>query len=148
MKVFITALVIAALLGAITTELYDRFLDGKYLGLLALTFIACLTGALAVTQLSTSLPASRPRQPTRQHSKSKRHESRETGTVKWFNRSKGFGFIIRQNAEEIFVHYRSIKSDGTHRAHLSEGERVTFTVVERNKGQQAENVAPVGASGE
>ena len=148
MKVFITAFVIAALLGAITTELYDRFLDGKYLGLLALTFIACLTGALAVTRLSASLSTGIPTQTKHRRPKSNRNETRETGTVKWFNRSKGFGFIICQNGEEIFVHYRSIESDGTRRAHLSEGESVTFTVVERNKGRQAENVSPTGSLGE
>ena len=145
MKVFITAFVIAALLGAIITELYDRFFDGNYLGLLALTFIACLTGSLAINRLSASLPTNRQQKIKHRRPKSNPNETRETGTVKWFNRSKGFGFIICQNGEEVFVHYRSIESDGTRRAHLREGEPVTFTVVERNKGRQAENVIPTSA---
>ncbi len=65
-------------------------------------------------------------------------ESRETGTVKWFNVSKGFGFITRDQGDDIFVHYRAIRGDG-HRT-LSEGQRVDFTVVENSKGLQAEDV--------
>ncbi|MCZ6888623.1 MAG: cold shock domain-containing protein, partial [Gammaproteobacteria bacterium] len=66
---------------------------------------------------------------------------RETGTVKWFNRTKGFGFIVRENGEEIFVHHRSIRSDGQQRTSLRDGERVSFEVVKRSKGWQAEDVA-------
>ena len=64
-----------------------------------------------------------------------------TGTVKWFNRSKGFGFIIRPNGEEIFVHHRSIRnSDETRRSNLRDGQEVNYVVADHSKGQQAEDV--------
>jgi cold shock protein len=62
----------------------------------------------------------------------------EQGTVKWFNAAKGFGFIARQNGEDVFVHFSSIQSDG-YRS-LAEGQPVEFTVVRGKKGWQAENV--------
>lgn len=63
---------------------------------------------------------------------------RETGTVKWFNTSKGFGFISRDTGDDIFVHFRAIRGEG-HRV-LVEGQRVEFTVMDRDKGLQAEDV--------
>jgi CspA family cold shock protein len=63
---------------------------------------------------------------------------REAGTVKWFNTSKGFGFISRDSGDDIFVHFRAIRGDG-HRV-LVEGQRVEFAVVQRDKGLQAEDV--------
>ena len=57
---------------------------------------------------------------------------RETGTVKWFNTSKGFGFISRDSGDDIFVHFRAIRGEG-HRV-LVEGQRVEFTVMDREKG--------------
>lgn len=63
---------------------------------------------------------------------------RETGTVKWFNVSKGFGFITRSNGEDVFVHYRSIRGSG--RRTLSEGQKVQFSVAQGDKGLQAEDV--------
>lgn len=64
--------------------------------------------------------------------------ARETGTVKWFNTSKGFGFISRDSGDDIFVHFRAIRGEG-HRV-LVEGQRVEFAVVQRDKGLQAEDV--------
>ncbi len=63
---------------------------------------------------------------------------KETGNVKWFSSSKGFGFITRENGEDIFVHFRSISGDG-HRI-LREGQKVEFAVTEGSKGLQAEDV--------
>ena len=63
---------------------------------------------------------------------------RETGTLKWFNTSKGFGFISRDSGDDIFVHFRAIRGEG-HRV-LVEGQRVEFTVMDRDKGLQAEDV--------
>lgn len=68
-------------------------------------------------------------------------DKRETGTVKWFNTSKGFGFISRDTGEDIFVHFRAIRGEG-HRI-LIEGQRVEFSVMQRDKGLQAEDVTPL-----
>lgn len=66
---------------------------------------------------------------------------RETGTVKWFNDAKGFGFINRGNGkEDVFVHFRAIQ--GTGFKSLKEGQAVTFKVVNGQKGLQAEEVIP------
>ena len=64
---------------------------------------------------------------------------RETGTVKWFNAQKGFGFIQRAEGKDVFVHYTAIKADG-YRS-LEEGQQVEFEVVIGDKGPQAQNVA-------
>ena len=66
---------------------------------------------------------------------------REDGTVKWFNVSKGFGFITKENGEEIFVHFRSIRGEG--RRSLSDGQRVSFVEAQSDKGPQAEDVEPL-----
>ncbi len=63
---------------------------------------------------------------------------REIGTVKWFNSTKGFGFIERENEKDVFVHYSEIDSTG-YRS-LEEGQRVEFTVVDGDKGPQAQKV--------
>ncbi|GGX64498.1 cold-shock protein [Saccharospirillum salsuginis] len=68
-------------------------------------------------------------------------DDREEGIVKWFNVSKGFGFITRDSGEDVFVHFRSIRGRG-HRS-LQEGQRVKFGVVESTKGLQAEDVTVV-----
>ncbi len=65
---------------------------------------------------------------------------RETGTVKWFNSRKGFGFIEREGADDVFVHYSTIQGDGF--KNLEEGQKVEFSVTEGDKGPQAENVVP------
>lgn len=65
-------------------------------------------------------------------------DDREDGQVKWFNVSKGFGFVTRDSGEDVFVHFRSIRGRG-HRS-LQEGQRVRFGVVESTKGLQAEDV--------
>ena len=66
---------------------------------------------------------------------------RETGSVKWFNDTKGYGFITRTSGEDIFVHYRAIRGEG-HRT-LTEGQTVEFAIVEGKKGLQADDVVPV-----
>jgi cold shock protein len=62
----------------------------------------------------------------------------ETGTVKWFNDAKGYGFISRQNGEDVFVHFSAIRASGFRS--LQEGQQVQFDVVKGPKGWQAENV--------
>ena len=62
----------------------------------------------------------------------------ETGIVKWFNASKGYGFIERDSGGDVFVHYSAILGEG-YRS-LEEGQRVEFTVVDGDKGPQAQDV--------
>ena len=63
---------------------------------------------------------------------------KEQGTVKWFNGAKGYGFIERDEGGDIFVHYTAIVGEGFR--NLEEGERVEFSVVESDKGPQAQDV--------
>ena len=66
---------------------------------------------------------------------------RENGVVKWFNNSKGYGFITREQGEDVFVHYSAILGEGYRT--LEEGQRVEFTVAQGQKGPQAENVKAI-----
>ncbi len=61
-----------------------------------------------------------------------------SGTVKWFNEKKGFGFITTDSGDDVFVHHTSIKEEGFRT--LAEGQRVTFEIVDGPKGPQASNV--------
>lgn len=81
-------------------------------------FVAGLLSASAETRVSTD---------------------QETGTVKWFNVKKGYGFITRDQGDDVFVHFRNIEGDG--RRSISEGQRVTFIVIPGDKGLQADQVS-------
>ena len=65
----------------------------------------------------------------------------KTGTVKWFNDEKGFGFIEQEGGKDVFVHFSAI--NGTGRKTLKEGQKVTMEVTQGQKGPQAENVNPL-----
>ena len=67
---------------------------------------------------------------------------RVTGTVKWFNGSKGYGFIEREEGPDVFVHFSAIRGEGFR--NLEEGQSVEFTVEQGQKGLQASDVAVVG----
>ena len=69
-------------------------------------------------------------------------EERVTGTVKWFNGGKGFGFIGREDGDDVFVHYTAIDGDGFR--NLEEGQQVEFSVEQGPKGLQASRVVVVG----
>ena len=66
---------------------------------------------------------------------------KEQGTVKWFNGSKGYGFIERESGEDVFVHYTAILGEGFR--NLIEGQRVEFIVTQGQKGPQAADVEPI-----
>lgn len=66
---------------------------------------------------------------------------RVQGTVKWFNGSKGFGFIEREDGDDVFVHYTAIMGEGFR--NLNEGDRVEFVVAEGQKGPQAQDVVVI-----
>jgi len=67
---------------------------------------------------------------------------RQTGTVKWFDNRKGFGFITAENGDDVFVHFSSINSDGFRT--LEENETVEFEIIDGEKGPQATNVELAG----
>jgi CspA family cold shock protein len=67
--------------------------------------------------------------------------STSTGTVKWFNEAKGFGFIEQESGPDVFAHFSAIKSEGFKT--LAEGQKVEFTLTQGQKGPQAENIVAV-----
>ncbi|NNF15200.1 MAG: cold-shock protein [Gammaproteobacteria bacterium] len=67
--------------------------------------------------------------------------STTTGTVKWFNETKGFGFIEQESGPDVFAHFNAIVGSGFKT--LTEGQKVEFTVTEGQKGLQAENIVPL-----
>ncbi len=67
--------------------------------------------------------------------------STTTGTVKWFNETKGFGFIAQEGGPDVFAHYSAIQGSGFKT--LAEGQKVEFTITQGQKGPQAENIVPV-----
>ena len=95
--------------------------------------------------LASSLLAARPlkrharKRPDDKNRTPYNNSQRESGSVKWFNASKGFGFITRDSGDDIFVHFRSIRGEG-HRV-LRDGQRVEFAISQGDKGLQAEDVA-------
>jgi CspA family cold shock protein len=101
---------------------------------------AAATTAAGSTASNASTAKSKPAK-SKPASKKSAGGKREEGDVKWFNVSKGFGFISRDSGEEIFVHFRSIRGEG--RRSLRDGQRVSFVVADSDKGLQAEEVDPI-----
>lgn len=77
---------------------------------------------------------------TRNCDESRKMAEKQTGTVKWFNDEKGYGFIERDSGKDLFVHFRSIIGEG--RRTLHEGQSVSFVEVDGQKGPQADQVTP------
>ena len=67
--------------------------------------------------------------------------STTTGTVKWFNESKGFGFIAQEDGPDVFAHFKAINAEGFKT--LAEGQKVSFEITEGQKGPQAENITVI-----
>lgn len=110
-------------------------LQFSFPAILVTIFIVSLSSALLATR--TSKP--RARRQVDENRTPYNQSKRESGSVKWFNASKGFGFITRDSGDDIFVHFRSIRGEG-HRV-LHDGQRVEFAISEGDKGLQAEDVA-------
>ena len=108
------------------------------------TIATALLTSIKISASGSAQPAkkaaSKPAKKAREKAPTKASDSanREEGEVKWFNVTKGFGFITRNNGEEIFVHFRSIR--GENRRGLRDGQKVSFVVTESDKGPQAEDV--------
>jgi CspA family cold shock protein len=146
----VISLIVAAIASAVTAYAGPH---GTYVILFAAFAAATVVTTLATTMLgSINAPASTAKaapavkvsdkQKTGKSSKQKSSGGkREEGQVKWFNVSKGFGFISRDTGEEIFVHFRSIRGEG--RRSLRDGQRVSFVVADSDKGLQAEEVDTV-----
>lgn len=130
-------LLLSFIVATIASTLTSVLLSGELfdLRLLIAFFLATASTALIVrnNQVSTH-----PHSETLTQPPSTQHGIRERGTVKWFNSSKGFGFIVRENGEEIFVHFRSIRGEG--RRGLRDGQSVSFVVADSEKGPQADDV--------
>ena len=139
----------ALLLAALVTETFTRLFAGQYFALLLITFLALAVNGLFNARLANQNAASPPAKSKRRPPKRAPREARtrlidggkrEEGTVKWFDEAKGFGFIIRADRSEIFVHKRAIRSDRGERPQLYDGRPVSFQVGENEKGLCAENV--------
>ncbi len=132
----VTSVVVAIVATGISFQLLksDSLTETSSLVTLAvLFFIASMVAGMA------SMPKNGTKSQKSTSSSNKNTDGRENGTVKWFNGNKGFGFITRDNGDDVFVHFRSIRGQG-HRT-LMEGQRVEFDVTEGEKGLQAEDVA-------
>lgn len=108
------------------------------IAVLAASITLLITRNIQTVSKPHSVSRSRSRSESPAGSGDREYANKETGSVKWFSASKGFGFITRDNGEDIFVHFRSIAGSG-HRI-LREGQRVEFAVTEGSKGLQAEDV--------
>ncbi len=136
LRTIIISLLISVIATGISTQILtsENFSSIRGLMLLAIlifasTFISALVSS---NKEKTNLNKSAQKD-------AKLNNSRESGIVKWFNTSKGFGFITRDAGDDVFVHFRSIRGQG-HKT-LFEGQRVEFSITEGDKGLQAEDVA-------
>ena len=145
MRTYIVILASALLLAALVTQLATRLFPDNGLALLLAVFLALAVNGWFNARLAPrKAPARRRGRPRQRNRPSQPPGQREEGTVKWFNRTKGFGFIIRESGEEIFVHQRHIQiGEDNRRPGLRDGQKVSFRVAERDKGLQAERVSPL-----
>jgi CspA family cold shock protein len=147
----VTSLIVAAVASTITTKLMGGQLADLTLHIafaaatIATALLTSLSRPTAVSGSSSASTSSNTSSTTSSNTSSSpartEHSGdadREEGEVKWFNVSKGFGFITKDDGEEIFVHFRSIRGEG--RRSLKDGQRVSFHVADSDKGPQAEDV--------
>ena len=140
LKILITSFVVSVIAAVINIQLqagntagivesFSLIFSANYVKTWALFFISAIIASLISVKLASASTSS---------SKAAIEKGQERGTVKWFNAAKGFGFITRENGEDVFVHFRSIQGKG-HRS-LGEGQAVIFSVTEGEKGLQAVDV--------
>lgn len=136
------SLVMAALtslaLGYLAHQSFSLPTDPAAWGRFAILFLGILTAVLLVAQTQSSASQG---SDDDDDDDDFSEEDFEEGAVKWFNTKKGYGFITRDQGDDIFVHFRNIKGQG--RRSLTDGERVTFVVTEGDKGLQADHVSPI-----
>lgn len=137
-KILIISLIVSVIASVISiqshaatsfSESFSLLMSPAYAKLWAVSFISIFIASVLSVKLSSSKSA---------RSDTVISADQERGTVKWFNAAKGFGFITRENGEDVFVHFRSIQGKG-HRS-LGEGQAVIFSVTEGDKGLQAVDV--------
>ncbi|MFV9615941.1 MAG: cold-shock protein [Gammaproteobacteria bacterium] len=138
-KILIISLIVSVIASVISiqshaaasiSESFALLMTAAYAKLWAVSFISIFIASIISVKLSSSKSTS---------SDTVISSDQERGTVKWFNAAKGFGFITRENGEDVFVHFRSIQGKG-HRS-LGEGQAVIFSVTEGDKGLQAVDVS-------
>ena len=137
-KILIISLIVSVIASVISiqshaaasiSESFALLLTAAYIKLWTISFISIFIASVLSVKLSSSKAA---------RSDAVISGDQERGTVKWFNAAKGFGFITRENGDDVFVHFRSIQGKG-HRS-LGEGQAVIFSVTEGDKGLQAVDV--------
>ena len=136
----ITKLIISLFIAAVAATLTSVLLDGEHIDQRLLLVIAFFISTSA-TAIIFGIKAGTLNPETEQVPRKTfvvGDAAREHGTVKWFNVTKGFGFIVKDDGEEIFVHFRSIRGEG--RRSLRDGQSVNFIVAQSDKGPQAEDV--------
>jgi cold shock protein len=139
-KIFIAAIIVSLILSLLA---YVIDFSSLFPAPVAYFIIALLSGCFTtfwIVRPSSSAPSKKKSRQAYKPGKPVNKGNKETGSVKWFSASKGFGFITRDTGEDIFVHFRSILGKG-HRI-LQEGQRVEFSVTTGDKGLQAEDVSP------
>jgi cold shock protein len=139
--------IIVTLLSIPLVFLLNKQSDAASLSLLLMLLLTASFVSVWLTLRVTTISVPAKRQGPKTFKKSESDPapmaSRETGQVKWFNASKGFGFITRDSGDDIFVHFRSIRGEG-HRV-LKDGQRVEFSVSEGDKGLQADDVTSIAS---
>jgi CspA family cold shock protein len=132
LRAFIASIIIALVMPLLMAAVLKEELGNNFLVYFAFVFVASYLGAVMGGEAKGASSSS-------SEEDEDEDDDREEGTVKWFNSSKGFGFLTRSNGEDVFVHYRAIRGRG--RRFLIEGQLVRFYVTEGEKGKQAENVS-------
>ncbi|ETI58374.1 cold-shock protein [Marinomonas profundimaris] len=130
LRTFIVSLVIALIVPLLIAGVLKEEMGANFLIYFGFVLVSVYVGAMISNASSVGFDS---------ESEEDEDDDREQGTVKWFNSSKGFGFLTMENGDDVFVHYRAIRGRG--RRFLVEGQLVRFYVTEGEKGKQAENVS-------